>query len=726
MPNHAFRSAAATTSGSAATSPTSQIFPASSSKSSRPALFINTPSSTTPVHAAPVSLDSKSDLQHYVYNSGHRTPIDDQRQLPYSLGGPVIVTRNQSSGSVNSILSSTSSVPHTPRNQIMDSPTMAAGAAANGHLNYDHNGIQGANPSGSSSINGSGHGFTRFNNYSGLSIATSDEEERGDPNADHINGNGQIASPPWTSDEDQFLMAMYHDAIDNPLRSPVLLQGTLSLPYGLVHRVVRNTVKAASQRSGRLFPHSLADTRKRLHYLYSLERDGAFHVTPSNGSTNGNVTSSTSGKPPSTRSNRLAGLRNFGIGDQFDFSEDNRMQNIGPQSQPQQPLSASLIQLQNQSQSPAHLHQPQPRHLQHSFNHPNLHQNGQDTNVSGNYMPTLPPAGINTVFPSMPVQTPPSPPGIGDYMSGNNNNNNNANNNIPQQQESDENSDMRLQSPWLPKEDSRQFNTSTTNYPTNGNNGNGNVLLNHLQPPFLNIRLQRQGSASSSTSSVSSSSEKRALLAETEGQGLGLGLGQHVSGAFSYGNNHSDNNNGFERKLINGQNGRLGPTLSSTSNPHANATNSFENNRNYLTSNYDTTETASNNGSVMSLSSDPFLDSSINKYHSRISNDSDSIIINNDEFINAYLDDDEELNQGNNRNTLTGPIGIPGLVFNANGSADAEEGDQRYRYSSDGHRYRIDGDGDMEILDDDGYGEGNRNTLTAPIDIPGVSKPEDD
>lgn len=166
--------------------------------------------------------------------------------------------------------------------------------------------------------------------------------------------------------------------------------------------------------------------------------------------------------------------------------------------------------------------------------------------------------------------------------------------------------------------------------------------------------------------------------------------------------------------------------MSSTSNPHANATNSFENNRNYLTSNYDTTETASNNGSVMSLSSDPFLDSSINKYHSRISNDSDSIIINNDEFINAYLDDDEELNQGNNRNTLTGPIGIPGLVFNANGSADAEEGDQRYRYSSDGHRYRIDGDGDMEILDDDGYGEGNRNTLTAPIDIPGVSKPEDD
>lgn len=178
------------------------------------------------------------------------------------------------------------------------------------------------------------NGFTRFNNFSALSIATSDEEEGG---PDDI----------WTQEDDKFLLDICHDQIDNPLKSPINLHGnTVTLPYGLVHKIIRQSIKIAS-RTERPFNHPVSQIRKRIHYLFALEQQQLQQSMPFRvGSADSfNIPKSAvySTPPPSIPPRRIndnspkSPDSQFStidsiLGEEFDFSENNQMQNIGPQN----------------------------------------------------------------------------------------------------------------------------------------------------------------------------------------------------------------------------------------------------------------------------------------------------------------------------------------------------------------------------------------------------------
>lgn len=449
--------------------------------------------------------------------------------------------------------------------------------------------------------------------------------------------------PQWTKDEDNFLMTALRQTIDNPQRSPVLLQPSSTLPYGLVHRVVRDTQILAQAHTGKPFLHSLEDTRNRLHYLYRIDQLEACSSLAKSIQTPdpAQPTSSETSLPYRTTTANWPVLNRFRAGDAFDFSEDNKLQNIGPLSSTQLPW-LSIQTTHNQAHIPSSL------------------------------------------------QTPPSPAFVGFPQS---------HNPAP---------DSSLRSPWLPKTDST-----------------------HPKPYNLKLIPQRKTSVSSSASNASSSSEKRALLRDTEGHGLGLTIHSATPKTAYHQHKHvfATPSDALTHPYPSQSTlaAEIGPTLVNKfrhNGPHANATNSFENYSEYIDNNYGHANAANNssssigssNGSVMSLSSDPFLDTS-KHFNTHAANVSGSFgWTSHDTHYDQSLDQD--FDHEHNRDTLTEPVRIPGLEFGDEDDMLADTSRRLYRYSTGGRRYRV----ATDDLDDPDNTEGNRNTLTEPIDIPGVLK----
>lgn len=399
-------------------------------------------------------------------------------------------------------------MPHTPRDQIMESPSTAA---ANRHVpNALHNASQhlNSNASSASSIhsasNGNGAyshaagGFTKFSNLSGLSIATSDDEDRAhytrgnqsDKNNGNASGPGNAA---WTKEEDKVLLNMYYRQSDNPQKAPVAGPGA-ALPYGLVHRVVRDTAQLVAQKTGHPFPHSLAETRRRLHYLYGLEQQ-----TQHSQAQSPPHHSSRRGQQQFTRSHGGHHSQQQGGADEFDFSADNRMQNIGP-------LNGHVLGGASSSSSSAGL-------MAHNIQ-----------SITSGQVVAPPP--VSTIYQPIPVQTPPSPPGLDDIM--------------------------RLQSPWLPKQGGGSNSSghghghAHNNYTSrSGNSGyssdsymsessdsealggaaNRNTLTAPVQIPGIYASHDGAGSSTSSNSSSRSSSSG------AHGRGHGRRSSHHRPGA---------------------------------------------------------------------------------------------------------------------------------------------------------------------------------------------------
>lgn len=276
-----------------------------------------------------------------------------------SITKTVLLVKKEHSNNTSGTPNNKNSLPCTPQNQIITSHVDATPAQKPTEQNTDYknsdslssNDQQFGTPSQQSFTCSYNSSFS--NSSSNGSTATSDEED--------YESTQNTASPTtstatfttssstkqpcfWTKEEDKVLMSTLHAAISNPLKSPVLFQGKTKLPYGMVHRVVRDTVKIASKQTGKPFLHSLADTRKRLHYLYLFENKGT--SLPSNMSSS-SLTANTqedSTKPAALarretyRRKTLLSEQMLGKNGQnscgFDFSEDNRMQNVGPLSQP--------------------------------------------------------------------------------------------------------------------------------------------------------------------------------------------------------------------------------------------------------------------------------------------------------------------------------------------------------------------------------------------------------